>query len=135
MYIAAFSLLLLFTLFGTLGKKRRNNKAIFSFLFLFIALLTIFRYGQGQDYFAYNFNYDRIVNRKLSFLDLLIGNEPGFYALQYIGKSINLPFEYFASFIGGVTMAMFYKFFRRHCYSSVFALLFFYCVFLDNICN
>ena len=109
-------------------KVRKSNKIIFEGLFILLTAMAVFRYGQGQDYFGYQLSYDHEVGAGYSLADIFSRGDPGFRVTMHYAKLLGVSFEMFASFVGLLTMLLFYVFLKKQCKSSVFAFLFFYCV-------
>ena len=73
--------------------------------------MAIFRYGQGQDYFNYEYIYGYIdtITRE-SLWGLFMFPDIGYGFLNYLFILLDLPYELFMGAFTSITMIMFYLF-------------------------
>lgn len=102
---------------------------IFKSLFSVLFLMAIFRYGQGQDYFNYEYIYGYIdtITRE-SLWGLFMFPDIGYGFLNYLFILLDLPYELFMGAFTSITMIMFYLFLKKTCNCSMVALLIFYSI-------
>lgn len=108
---------------------RKKIPMLFNGTFSILFLMAILRYGQGQDYFNYEYIYgwiETITND--SFLGILLFPDLGYGLLNYVCITLGLPYEMFMGLFTAATMIMFYIFLKRTCSCSMIALLIFYSV-------
>lgn len=88
-------------------------------LFCLITLVTVLRYGQGTDYFAYMDVFDKTPALTSTYNIYEIFNlnndfEFGFIFLISIFKTLKLNFTVFCGVMGIITMMLFYKFIKEN---------------------
>lgn len=118
----------LIILYGAIKEATTHkiNKVLFKISYLWLFLMAIFRYGQGQDYFNYEGIYHQVsVFTSQSFFGIFLLNDFGYSLLNYIAISLNVPYELFMAIITSITMAMFYSFLKNNCHCSMVGLLVF----------
>lgn len=123
----------LILLFASLIEIRtgRINSRLFYLVFLIITAMSVFRYGQGTDYF----NYEGLFNGFCAMCDtapaytVFIAREPGYNLIQFCGYLLNLDYVQFVGLVALGTMFCFYKFLKRECSLSIFSLFCFYVLF------
>ena len=124
MYYLAFSLILIVSLHEIAREK--NNRTLFDIIYLLLTAMAVMRYGQGQDYFAYEFNYDTI--SFFGWEEAWKHTDPLYYMMTYWSVKAGFSFELFAMLVGFATMAMWYVFLVRECGKSILSLYAFYTV-------
>lgn len=101
-----------------------SNNKVFNFLYLVLAFMLIFRYGQGTDYFGYEEIYSYI-----DFSNFFFYKDIGFSLIVALSNHVNLSYESF-SILYSIPLAFFYYLFiKRNTTHNVFALLILYSVF------
>lgn len=100
-------------------------------LFVIITIITIFRYGQGTDYFAYEDIYAKTpaLTAVSSIGGIFSSNgdvEFGYVFLIAIFKTLRLNFEAFCGFSGIITMMLFYRFIKKNAKLPITAFSIFY---------
>ncbi|MBR1774414.1 MAG: EpsG family protein [Bacteroidales bacterium] len=101
----------------------RRSVKLFNIIFLILTLMSVFRYGQGTDYFSYEHEYKYLI---MTWEHIKSGKDSGYLLLVMIGQYIKLPFEYFIGIIASFVMFIWYQFLRKECNFSFLALLLFY---------
>lgn len=116
-YIAIFLGLLYLSYYEFRGKKIKYLSL--EVLFILVTLLTVIRYGQGTDYFAYMSIYDKTpsLTSVSNFTELFKANsefEFGYVFLMSIFKTLGLNFTIFCGVAGVVTMLLIYRFIKQN---------------------
>lgn len=123
LYLVVGALLILGTIYEYVYKKTSN--IMYIIMFLVLTLMLCFRYGQGTDYFGYQYLYDRFSD--FSSITGLYNNsehsEFGWKLLNYVCGHIGMDFYLFSGLIGAVTMLFFNNFVQKFCPYKVTALL------------
>lgn len=91
--------------------------------FLVLAMMLVFRYGQGADYFGYRYNYYKISDFAITFPEYDVHGELGYNLLCNIFRVFHLPFESFIAFISVIQMGAMLVFYIRYQIATPFALL------------
>ncbi|CAM2770348.1 EpsG family protein [Erysipelothrix tonsillarum] len=105
-------------------KLTKKQKFYLATLPLFI--IVIFRVGVGTDYFSYEYLYNlQNVTTFGKMLDHQTNIELGFRFFIFIFKSIGLPFQFFISFFGVITLGFFIKWIDETSDSSLISLILF----------
>lgn len=96
-YIIIIILLCIGTYICTFKFNDKLKKYIFNVCFFLTSIILILRYGQGTDYFAYNYIYDSIGNCTSldSVLNLHVHSEKLWNIINYLFQQINFSFEAF----------------------------------------
>lgn len=107
--------------------RRIKSKRLFTILYVFLGLLAVLRYGQGQDYFNYKDLYDEVgYYWDYNPLLLLLHTDPGYVLLNLVAIILNIPYSVFMAFFTAAMLCLFYLFLTRTCrYSFVSLFLFF----------
>lgn len=113
MYYLIFILILVFSIREIYTGK--TNKPAFYAVYFSLVFVTVFRFGQGWDYFAYAYLYGA------GFI-----TDPGFDLLTMALSNIGVPYILFSAFFGFITMLLFYPFFAKTCQKSMIPLMLFY---------
>lgn len=74
---------------------RNKMGKLFSLLYIFLIILSVFRYGSGTDYFAYKYHYYSLPSNIESVIHFDNNMEIGFNLLMYFFNKLNIPFEFF----------------------------------------
>lgn len=127
-------------LLGTTNEvlKRKTNDIVYIALFSALLLMLVFRFGQGTDYFAYQYIYEKLPNQlSLKALnDSSIHSELGWKFLCVLFRKLGLHYRVFVAFIGSVTMFFLNSFIQKYCPFKVSALFIAYpTLFLTYICS
>lgn len=136
LYIIVGVLLLLGTIYEVVDHKANN--VLYAFFFLGLVLMLIFRYGQGTDYFGYQYIFEKTPLtfdfKKLS--DSSMHSEIGWKFLCVLFRKWGLSYQVFIGFIGTVTMLFLNAFIQKHCPLKVAALFIAYpTLYLTYICS
>lgn len=124
MYIAVFALLLLFTVSTFMSKKQDFQ---YYFLFAVLSLALIFRYGQGIDYFSYNYIYKSCTSFYIAiFNPENLHIEFGFRLLYALFNTLHLDFTALIACVSVFEMCMLHRFLKRHCVNPTFSLFLFF---------
>ncbi len=114
-------------LFGTIYEVacKKPSKYFYLIAFAVLLLMLCFRYGQGTDYFAYQYLFD-IAPQSLDF-DAINNSYDGHTELGWkficsLFKVLNLDYYVFVAVIGFVTMLFLNRFIQKHCVYKVTAL-------------
>lgn len=124
MYVFIFLMLLIFTLISFVRKK---HDFLYKILMISLTLLLCLRYGQGSDYFAYDYFY-----RAFSTFDGAIKNyyelncEIGFRLLCSLFGELHLNFTAFIFCVSLFQMAMLHRFLSKFSENRIFSLLLFF---------
>lgn len=134
LFTSIFVYLLCFSIIELLSSK--SFKKIFTFTFLIITLLTIFRYGVGTDYFGYMYLYQQTpqVNDPLFFQTELHG-EIGYRVLVGLCKWMNLSYETFVGVMTFTSMTFIYFFIKRYTKFKMLSLFIFYSMYYFTYIN
>ena len=118
--------LLLFSLFEVYSK--RDRKWIFLTIIIALSLLLCVRYGQGTDYFAYNYLYVKTGNlvAELSRNVSEIHGETLWRVIQSLFVSVGMPFEVFVAIIALITSYFTYLAINRYSPYKVFSIFLLY---------
>lgn len=116
-YIAIFLVLLCLSYCEYKGKKFKYLSL--ETLFVIITVITIFRFGQGTDYFAYEDIYAKTpaLTAVSSIGEVFSANkdiEFGYVFIIAIFKTLHLNFEAFCGVSGIITMMLFYSFIKKN---------------------
>lgn len=126
MYYLILSLLII----QLLIKEKVPKNVMFGFSILLLALIAVFRYGVGADYFSYEFLY-----KQTSFLpleDILSFNnkiEPGFNLLMYLSNKLHLSYQTFLGLINTLMLYMILKWLQENSLDFPMSVLLFYSMF------
>lgn len=128
-YIVIFLVLLCLSYCEYKGKKFKYLSL--ETLFVIITVITIFRYGQGTDYFAYEDIYAKTpaLTAVSTIGEIFSSNgdvEFGYVFLIAIFKTLRLNFEAFCGFSGIITMMLFYRFIKKNAKLPITAFSIFY---------
>lgn len=128
-YIAVFLGLCILSYFEYRGKSFKYLSL--ETLFLIVTLITVFRFGQGTDYFAYVDIYDKTPSflGVSSFGEVFSANsdvEFGYVLFMAIFKTLHLNFEVFCGVSGIITMYLFYRFIKQNAKLPITAFSVFY---------
>lgn len=123
LYIIVGFVLFICSLFEFLTK--RTYKWLYSILFFGLTLMLCLRFGQGTDYFAYEYIYENVPETldwsKLSALTS-IHSEVGWKFLCALSKIIGCDFYTFVAIIGVTTMLFLNSFIKKFCPLKISAL-------------
>ena len=127
MYYIIFILALIGAIVEICTKKKIPS--LFNVIFFLLFMMSIFRYGQGQDYFNYEYLYGWVgtITDK-SFGGILLFPDIGYGILNYICLKLGMSYEMFMGLFTALSMTMFYVFLKRTCECSMVALFVFYSV-------
>ncbi len=122
LYIIVGVLLLLGTIYEVVNHKANN--VLYTIFFLGLLLMLVFRYGQGTDYFGYQYIFEKLPDTlNLNTLnDSSIHSEIGWKFLCVLFRKLGLSYQLFVGFIGIVTMLFLNSFIQKHCPLKVSAL-------------
>ena len=125
LYIIAGGILLLGAIYEVLNRKTSNF--LYFVFFLGLVLMLCFRYGQGTDYFAYQYIYE-LMPETLSINELKasassLHSEIGWKWLCAFFKMLGMDFYMFSGIIGTVTMLLLNNFIQKFCPMKLTALL------------
>ena len=104
--------------------KRKTSNAAYWFAFLVLTAMLCFRYGQGTDYFAYQYIYEKLPDT-LNIITLnksSIHSEVGWKLLCVIFRKLGFSFYLFNGLVGAVTMLFLNRFIQKFCTLKVTAL-------------
>ncbi len=124
MYIAILCILLVFTL---ISFKTKKHKLMYSLSMLALTVLLCFRYGQGTDYFGYEYFYNIF-----STFDGAIHNYPavnceiGYRFICAFFGTLGFDFSAFVFFVSVFQMLMLNRFLKRFSPNKIFSLLLFF---------
>ena len=124
-------IILIFILYGCIKELVLNKRDIllFKVIYIFLFFLSIFRYGQGQDYFNYNDVYLQIESFTAhGLVGIFLFSDFGYAFLNYLAIIGGIPYIVFMAIITGIMMAMFYSFLKKQCNCSLYSLAVFYFV-------
>lgn len=121
MYISAYVALLLATIITK--NKIKTNEKVYKFLMIFLWLMLAFRYGQGQDYFSYQYLYNVASYGYETYLLAIGKNEIGFVALCNLFKK---SYIFFVFVVSTYEMIMLNRFIKRYSVDYTFTLLLFF---------
>lgn len=123
LYILVGIVLFLCSLFEFLSK--RTNKYVYSALFLGLTLMLCLRYGQGTDYFGYQYIYE-LLPKTLDPVTLTASSslhtEIGWKFMCALSKILGLHFYAFVAIIGAITMYFLHLFIKKYCPLKITAL-------------
>ena len=97
---------------------KRTYKLLYFVTFIGLTMMLCFRYGQGTDYFAYQYIYELLPKTlNLSKLSALtsIHSEVGWKFLCALAKIIGIKFHTFVAIIGVITMFWLNLFIKKFC--------------------
>lgn len=122
LYIIVGILLLLGTIIEVVNHKADNQ--LYKIFFVGLLLMLVFRYGQGTDYFGYEYNFEML---PLTFNFKTLSNssvhaEIGWKYLCVLSRKLGISFQFYVGIIGIVTMAFLDNFIQKHCPLKVTAL-------------
>lgn len=124
LYIIVWGLLCLFAAKGALVQERRTTaRAEFWLCFLLLAGMLALRYGQGTDFFAYQFYYYEMSDTVFDFPLPDVHGEIGYQFLTNAFRLLHLPYEAFIFFLSVLQMGFLLAFFKRYHIDCVLALL------------
>ncbi len=124
MYIAILAVLLIFTL---ISFKTKKHKIIYILSMAGLSLLLCFRYGQGPDYFNYNYFYKAFSSFNAAIHNYSgINCEIGFRLLCAFFRSLRLDYTAFIFFISAFQMLMLHRFLTKFSCNKLFSLLLFF---------
>lgn len=136
LYIIVGVLLLLGTIHEVVNQKANN--VLYTIFFLGLVLMLIFRYGQGTDYFGYQYIFEKTpFTFDLKTLnESSMHSEIGWKLLCVLFRKLGLSYQLFVGFIGIVTMLFLNSFIQKYCSLKVTALLIAYpTLYLTYICS
>ena len=123
LYIIVGAVLFFCTLIEFTTKK--TYQPLYTILFISLSLMLCFRFGQGTDYFAYQYIYELVPKTlNLSKLSALtsIHSEVGWKFLCAFAKIIGINFYTFVAIIGAITMYCLNLFIKKFCPLKITAL-------------
>lgn len=90
---------------------RKIDGFIYKVLLLIMTVMLCLRYGQGTDYFAYKYIYEKVPN---TFdINFILSNdfhgEIGYYFIQELFRIVNAPFIVFCGSLSFVSMVLIHK--------------------------
>ena len=104
---------------------KRTNKALYYTLFFGLMLMLCLRYGQGTDYFAYQYIYE-LLPKTLNPITLAasssLHSEIGWKFLCAFSRILGLHFYVFVAIIGVITMYFLHLFIQKYCPLKITAL-------------
>ena len=124
LYIIVWGLLCLFAAKGAVTRERRTTaRAEFWLCFLLLAGMLALRYGQGTDFFAYQFYYYEMSDTVFDFPLPDVHGEIGYQFLTNAFRLLHLPYEAFIFFLSVLQMGFLLAFFKHYHIDCVLALL------------
>lgn len=118
----------IFITFSNIKHLDVDNVSFF-IVFMLTTLMLMFRYGQGTDYFTYNYIYNWLTIEGV--LNPAYGTEFGWKVINYLIKSMGLPFEGFIVILSMFEMLCLRNFIKVYCgHYKVFAFLILYPTFI-----
>ncbi len=124
LYIIAGIVLFLCSLHEFSTKK--TNKFLYTIVFIGLSLMLCLRFGQGTDYFAYQYIYEGVpITLNLSELSsstTSIHSEVGWKFLCVISRVMGLDYYTFVALIGAITMFFLHLFITKYCPLKITAL-------------
>ena len=104
MYYIVLTILVFFSSIEVVTGLR--SRRWFNLSYILMTFMATFRYGQMDDYFNYNINYENP--------DIYMDIDPLFGLLILLFKSISLEYTVFVAIISLSCMLLSYRFFVRH---------------------
>lgn len=124
LYIVVWGFLCLFTVKGAVARESRTAQQMaFWGCFLVLAAMLVFRYGQGTDYFAYQYYYYQMSDVTLHVPVEGVHGEIGYQFLTNVFRLLHLPFEAFVAFLSIIQMGCLLRFLCRYHINCAFSLL------------
>ncbi len=123
LYIIVGIILLLCSIVEVFNHKA--NDVLYGICFFGLILMLIFRYGQGSDYFAYQYIFEMVpLTFNLKVLsESSIHSEIGWKFLCVLFRKLGLEYQIFVGFIGIASMFFLGLFIQKHCPLKVTTLL------------
>lgn len=116
LYLCVYILLLIISLYSFIFKK--DFKIWYWICFVIILLMICFRYGQGTDYFSYNWIYNS-APKEFNFNDIFYTNlyhsEVGWKFLNNFFRSCNINFSEFIIILSIFEMICINRFIKQYC--------------------
>lgn len=132
-YIILFIALAILAFFKVgMNNKSRLGFTVMSFI---IAIISIFRYGSGTDYFGYMWNYSANPSGVFESIKYESGMNVGYRALMGVSKSLNFSFELFVGIIAIIVMILFIVTIKKNSKIPIISLLIFYGVYYQIYVN
>ena len=110
---------------------QKRYKTLFILLYLFVTLITVFRYGVGADYPGYYIAFNEVPALDDGFIFGRVDahGEPVYHLLVAIFKYFGYTFRELAMLISIVTMYLFYLYFKKFCNYSLISLFIFFAIY------
>lgn len=116
-YLIIYATLFIVGSFSFIIKK--DSKILFNILFIIMAIILCFRYGQGTDYFAYRYLYISSPTM-LNFNNIYYNSnyyhgEIGWKIINNICHSLGMPYELFICILSIIELICIYRFIMLYC--------------------
>lgn len=124
LYLVAWVALSLLTLTEIVTNKEPSGKKLdFWSCYLILSAMLIFRYGQGNDYFGYRYNYYKVSDVAITFPKYDVHGELGYQLLCNVFRVCHIPFEGLVTLLAVIQMGCMLSFYKRYQVDCPFALL------------
>lgn len=122
LYLIVWICLCLLALYEMLAGRTRLARVAFWCSFAGLAAMLMLRYGQGTDFFAYQYYYYQMSDTVLHVPVEDVHGELGYQFLTNVFRLLHLPYEALVAFLGAVQMGGLLAFLRRYRVDCVLAL-------------